>query len=49
MVLKAPSSSMGYNDEYEAKKRDRASIEEMVKERFRVRRISYTLENRITT
>jgi hypothetical protein len=49
MVLKAPSSSMGYNDEYEAKKRDKASIEEMVKERFRVRRISYTLENRITT
>ncbi len=38
------SSNKGYDEEYEAWKIDKESIERIVKERFQVRQISYTLE-----
>ena len=49
MNLIAPASKKGYEEEYEARKIDKQSIERIVKERFQVRRISYTLAKQITT
>jgi hypothetical protein len=49
MNLKQRSSTTGHDEEYEAWKIDKESIERIVKERFQVRQISYTLEKQITT
>jgi hypothetical protein len=49
MNRKASLSSIGSDEEYEAWKRDKESIERLVKERFKVIQISYTLEKQITT
>lgn len=45
----APSSSTGNNEEYETWKRDKGSIESLVRERLKVKQVSYTLEKQITT
>lgn len=49
MNRKVPSSTTGYDEEYEAWKVDKESIEKIVKERFQVRRISYMLAKQITS
>ena len=49
MNRKAPSSTTGYNEEYEAWKVDKESIERIVRSHFHVRQISYTLVKQITT
>jgi hypothetical protein len=49
MNRKAPSSSTGHDEEYEAWKSDKESIEGIMKERFQVRQISYILEKQIQT
>jgi len=48
--MKLPASPQGFdNTEYYEKIKDKESIEELVKQYFQVRRISYTLEKQITT
>jgi hypothetical protein len=50
MRMNPPTSSQGFdNKEYYEKIRDKELIEDLVKQRFQVRKISYSLEKQITT